>query len=439
MEEWNIILRRKIIILRSSSFIRNVMTLATGTALSQALTMAFSPLITRLYGPELFGLQSIFMTVVAMASTVAAMNYPTAMVLPKTDNEAKAIARLSLYLGFVISLIAGAGLHLWGGELLALLNAKAIFDFKLLIPISMMVSVAGAVLSQWLIRKRAFLLTARYGVMTSLIMNGTKVGLGLMHPAAISLIVTNIVGGLVGAGLTYLGWRKHRAIYPEAIVTPPQPMAEAWGMAKAYRDFPLFRTPQVLINSVSQGLPVMLLASVFGAASAGHYAIALTVLATPAALIGNSVMSVFLPRFNDAIHHGEDVKKLVVRATSGMSVAGGLPFALVLLAGPAIFAFVFGAEWRHAGVYAQLLAPWLFLQFINRPAVAAVPALRLQRGLLGYELFSTGSKVAALWVGFQLFKSDVVAVALFSLVGSIAYIWLIYWVIRRSSNVGNVN
>jgi hypothetical protein len=37
-----------------SKFVRNVAVVASGTAGAQAITMAFSPIITRLYGPEAF-------------------------------------------------------------------------------------------------------------------------------------------------------------------------------------------------------------------------------------------------------------------------------------------------------------------------------------------------------------------------------------------------
>jgi len=104
----------------------------------------------------------------------------------------------------------------------------------------------------------------------------------------------------------------------------------------------------------------------------------------------------------------------------------------VIVAGPFLFEFVFGEKWHTAGIYAQWLSLWLFLQYINKPAVSAIPALQLQGGLLIYEIFSTGTKLLALWLGFIVFKSDVAAIALFSAFGVVAYVWLILWVIYRS-------
>jgi len=55
--------------------------------------------------------------------------------------------------------------------------------------------------------------------------------------------------------------------------------------------------------------------------------------------------------------------------------------------------------------------------------------------LLIYELFSTGTKILALWLGFVVFRNDVTAVALFSMFGVVAYLWLIFWVVRRSGKI----
>jgi O-antigen/teichoic acid export membrane protein len=419
-------------------FIRNVVTVASGTAVSQAIAMVFSPIITRLYGPEVYGLQGIFMSLVGLLTVVAAFGYPTAIVLPKFDADAMGIARLSIYIAISMALLTTISLYLFGTDMLRLLNSEAIFAFIYLIPVAMFISVVNRVLEQWLIRKKAYSLIAKYGVFTTLLLNSVKTGLGVLNPTAIVLIATNMLGGILGSALTYLGWHKLVSKQPamEVISRPGASLAQ---LAGRHRDFPLLRTPQDLINAFSQSLPMLLLASYFGARTAGQYAIALSVLSMPSGLIGGSVMAVFYPRINDAIRNGENARALIIKATVGMAVTGCLPFLAVIVAGPFLFELVFGAKWQTAGVYAQWLSPWLFLQYVNKPSVSAIPALRLQGGLLIYELFSTGTKLLALWLGFTVFRNEVTAIALFSMFGVVAYVWLIIWVIRRSGNTNNLN
>jgi uncharacterized membrane protein len=85
-----------------------------------------------------------------------------------------------------------------------------------------------------------------------------------------------------------------------------------------------------------------------------------------------------------------------------------------------------------AGEYARWLALFFLFNFINKPAVAAVPVLRIQRGLLVYEIFSTGTKALGLVIGFYWFGSDIWAVALFSVIGVLTYSAMIFWILAHS-------
>lgn len=417
--------------LKESLFARNVAVVASGTAVAQVIGIASAPVITRLYGPEAFGLQGVFLSVVALLSTIAALGYPIAIVLPRDDGDAIGLVWLSVGIAVLVAVVTTVLLYFFGGALLALLNAESIAGFMYLIPLAMLMTALGVVLGQWLIRKQAFKISSSFVVVNAILVAGAKVVGGFVVPTAGMLISTNVIASLMTTMATYVGWKRFKN-NEERVSRPDLSPGKLFALAKRHADFPLLRTPQNLINAISQGLPVLLLASYFGAGAAGQYALAIAVLALPANLIGGSVMSVFYPRVNESILEGEDARKLIIDATKGMAAIGFLPILLICIAGPALFQFVFGQEWGTSGSYAQWLAFWIFLQFVNKPAVAAVAPLRLQHGLLIYELFSTGTKLLALWLGFKLFGSDLVAVALFSLAGIAAYLWLIAWVIKNS-------
>jgi O-antigen/teichoic acid export membrane protein len=409
--------------------------LASGTAASHAIAMAFSPVITRLYGPEAYGLQGVFFNVVALLAVVAALGYPIAIVLPEEDSSA--VALIKLCLGGATAVAAAIGLVLWtaGDSFLRLLNAAAIAPFKYLIPAAAFSAVIVNVISHWLIRKKSFNISARYAVMTTLMTSAVKTAGGFLHPSALVLITTNAAGSLIGALLTWAQWRRDNP-------TQPKPVEEAiapslWELARTYKDFPLLRTPTTLINALAQSLPLILLAAYFGPAAAGQYSLGMTILGVPGELIGSSVTAVFYPRINDAVRNAEDARSLILRATKAMFLMGALPCVLIVAAGPLLFEFVFGSGWHRAGLYAQWLAPWLLLKYISKPASSSIPALGLQKEQLAFEMCSTATKVFGLWLGFSVFKSDVAAVAFFSAFGVAGYLWLIAWILRKSRSARN--
>jgi O-antigen/teichoic acid export membrane protein len=425
-------LRKQLVKFSRQPFVRNVAIIAGGTAASQVVVLLFAPLITRLYGPEAYGLQAVFAAIVVLASTVSALSYPVAIVLPKSDADAFGLVRLSLWLGLGVSILAALFLHFYGVRILAFVDASDIAPFIYLIPFAMFISVIGATTSQWTIRQRFFSLTAQAGVTSTLLINTLKTGLGFIAPSAAILIVTNVFGNLLLSTLLLLGIRKRRPLAKNEGIGLGGNHA-TWKIAKRYRDFPTWRTPQNLINAFSANLPILMLVRYVGPAAVGYYAIANAVLSVPSSLVGGSVAQVFYPKVNEAFQRGEDVRRLIIKATIGLIAIGFVPLAIIIGFGPKLFSLVFGEAWAQSGVYAQWLSVWLFFQYVNRPAVAAIPVLGLQRGLLIYELFSTGSKILALGFGFLIYDSDIVAIAFFSIIGAVAYIGLILWVILNSS------
>ena len=88
-----------------------------------------------------------------------------------------------------------------------------------------------------------------------------------------------------------------------------------------------------------------------------------------------------------------------------------------MLFGPDLFAFAFGEQWKTAGEYAQWIAPWLACVLATRGILAAFPILNLQSYLLVQEVFSIILRSLALIIGLKYYQSDLVAIALFSVVG----------------------
>jgi O-antigen/teichoic acid export membrane protein len=179
-----------------------------------------------------------------------------------------------------------------------------------------------------------------------------------------------------------------------------------------------------------------MLAALFGPAAAGFYALSSMVMGAPSTLIGKAVGDVFYPFINSIAHEGKNLARPITKATGALVAIGFFPFGLVVLIGPSLFSWIFGHDWEVAGEYARWLSLFFFFNFINKPSVAAVPVLNIQRGLLIYEIFSTSGKTLGLFIGFYWFGNDVLAVALFSVIGAIAYITMILWIILQADDRG---
>ena len=119
-----------------SRYTRNVITLITGTGLAQAIPIAISPILTRLYSPEEFGVAAIYISCVAVMSLIATGCFELAITLPATDEEAAHVVTFTLKIGLLISILIYLPIFLFGSKLGYLLGDPTLTTWFYLLPVS---------------------------------------------------------------------------------------------------------------------------------------------------------------------------------------------------------------------------------------------------------------------------------------------------------------
>lgn len=412
---------KKIRFMKSKNkFVNNVLLLASGTAGAQMIVMLASPIITRLYGAEAFGILGTFNAMANILIPVAALTYPIAIVLPKKDEDAKSIIQLSIFISFFIAVVLLILLMFFHNSIINLFNLTEVSLFIFLLPLVVIFAGLMQTAKQWLIRKNKFYINAKAVFYQSVITNSSIVAFGFFYPLAFLLILISSLNNGIRAFIMYLSIKSENKINFQLDNIKYLKM-----VAKKYYDFPLFRAPESLLTGVSHSAPVLMLSAFFGPASAGFYAIGRRVLSIPTQLIGEAVGDVFYPKVTEEFNNKEDISKTVKKATLLLSVIGILPFSLVIIFGPFLFGWVFGEEWIKAGEYARWIAIWSFTNFINKPSGRTLAVISAQRYHLIYTFFGLIVKVSALSVGFYVFKDDMIAVSLFGISSALLNIGLI--------------
>lgn len=399
----------------SGTFIRNVILAATGTASAQIITTLFSPIITRLYGPEAYGIMGTFNSIVFIIAPVVALTYPIALVLPKNDTEANGLARISLYITIVITLAISVIIVFFSETLSRIFNIEEIEPFLLLLPLAIFLSGFMQIIEQWLIRTKQFHISAKSTLLHSMIIQGGKVGIGLIQPTAGVLVflsaITNGVKALLMYTLSIKSERKLNFYLNKN--------TNLFSLAKKYKDFPIYRAPETLLNTISTNLPTLMLTTFFGPASAGFYNLGKSVLGIPTQLIGKSVADVFYQRVSEAANNNEMLTPLIKKATFLLAIVGIFPFGIVIFFGPVLFSFVFGDEWEMSGHYARWIALWSFFVLLNRPSVQTLPVLSAQNLLLIYTIISLVIRILALIIGYKLSQDQLIPIILFGISGAL--------------------
>ncbi|WP_426140120.1 lipopolysaccharide biosynthesis protein [Pseudomonas sp. DWP3-1-2] len=404
--------------------LRNIATTVSGSAGAQAINLALIPVIMRIYGPEAFGVVGTFLSLTIILIPACALTYPMAIVLPKCDTDARGLVRLSLWVALVIASVSALLLYVQGPAMARALGIDMLIPYLMLLPVVMFSAAVLEITQQWLYRTQRFSLTARGATLHALVYNATRSLAGLIQASASVLVVTSALYYVIHSALLLLGMTFKPAANAQA-PTDPAPPAHLTTLAAQYRDFPLFRAPQVLINALSIHMPTLVLAASFGAVSAGFFALCLQVLSMPSNFVGKAVGSVYYPRITQAIHADEPVTHLLARGVAGMALVGAVPFAALALAGPWLFGLVFGNAWAAAGEYARWLALAEFAGFISGPCAVAIPALSLQKRFLLFEIVSTTLRIVAVLASALVLKNPLAVVMAFAAANTVINLCLI--------------
>ncbi|MFS0555437.1 lipopolysaccharide biosynthesis protein [Brevibacillus sp. 179-C9.3 HS] len=394
-------------------FLKQVAIIMAGTGIAQILTVVAAPLLSRLYEPSSFGLFALYTSIVSVLAGIMTLRYELAIVLPKTNEEAGSLFILSLLI--VLGMSGAVFLILWGISVTELLplSTTDMTQWLWWIPLSVLAMGVYQTLSYWCTRRQAFMRISTSQVLRSTGVTATQITGGVLNAGASGLIGGQILGQVLIS--TYMGaqvWKEDKNLFKTSCN-----WARIKQLAKSYVRFPLYNTPQNLLNAISQNIPAILLMKAYGAAVVGWYALAVRLIEMPLSLMGKSLSQVYFQRISQAYHQGVNLYVHLRKTTLILAVMGLFPAATIIVLGPAIFALVLGEEWREAGVYARWIVVWLFFGFLNSPAVATAQVYAMQRFLLGYEVLLFLTRTSALYVGVA-YLDAVSSIALYSIIGA---------------------
>jgi len=399
-----------------TSFVGDVLKLVSGTTLAQAIGILITPILTRLYNPEAFGLLEIFTSITAVLGVVACMRYELAIMLPESHEEAANLLGVSL--GFVVLLTLLTIPAVWWGRMpiLSLLNAQELVPYSWFVPPMVFVAGVFLALNYWNSRTKRFGRLSLARVIKSGGVNLIKLGAGFAGYATGGVLIgANVIGQAIASlALGWHIWRDDGKTFRSSINWDGMRLG-----AQRHRRFPLISTWSALLNTIAWRIPPILLIAYFSPGVVGYYAMASRVLHAPLGLIGSAIAQVFFQRAAEAQIEGQLAS--LVEKTLRQLVSFGLYLMLTLmLVGRDAFAVVLGSSWAEAGTYAQIMSIWMFLQFITSPMTTLGTVLERQEIGLFRNITFLMTTVLAFWIGGRVGNARL-ALGVLSIFGSIIY------------------
>jgi len=344
---------------KKSDFSRNVLTLMTGTTVAQAIPLAISPILTRIYTPHDFGLLALFISISFIFGSIANAKYEQVIMLPKKDEDAINILALGFIISSTLTLILLFIVIFFNNYIATLLNNQEISSWLYFIPISVFFIALFNLLTYFNSRKKNYKDIARATIIKSLVMATVQLSIGFLKNGATGLISGQFLSQMFANMQLLKNIIKNRPLLSKIRGV------KIIALAKKYRDFPKFALPSNLANTLSQHLTTILISSFYSVATLGFYSLAQRVLGMPSALVGNAIGQVFFQEATEERQRTGTIIKTFDATVKRLIVIALPSFTLLFFMVESLFSFVFGEEWSVAGEYAKILIPYFFISLIS--------------------------------------------------------------------------
>lgn len=341
-----------------SDFAKNVITLMTGTTIAQVIPIAITPILTRMYSPEDFGVLALFIAITAIMGSVANGRYELAIMLPTEDDDAINIAAMGLLIATLLSVVLFFPAIFLNDYIVEKLDNQFIGFWLYFVPPVVWSLGLYNILNYLNNRKKSYKDMAKATVYKSVAQAAVQLGIGAVKATVSGLISGQIVSSLVANTRLALNVKRQYKLSKISWL-------EMKRLAKRYIDFPKYSMWATLSNTLSYQLLNMLITVFYSVATLGFYSLAQRILGMPSSLIGDSIGRVYFQQATlEKNKTGKAVKifKSTTKKLMVLSCAFFIPLYFVL---PLVFAIAFGEEWRIAGEYSQLILPIFIFRFVS--------------------------------------------------------------------------
>lgn len=377
-----------------SQFVRDSGTLLSGNVVAQGITFLAYLILCRLFSPDDFGLYNIFYSYIEVLIILSTCKYELSVVVADTDEEASAMARLSLRLNAAFSLLL-TGVAL----VLAWLEPRWIkIPSWLLLMVPLMVYFCGTTRVYTFVfnRYKNYRTIASSEVTTSVSGVLAKILFGFCGRIADTLHLFGLpLGTILGkmVGNIYFKRKLHREGCLRHAAAP------SLALARKHRDFPLFVAPKEFLSSLSANLPFLWLAVYFDSSMIGLFALAVTFTMRPVNILNNAFEKVFYAASAEKVRARQPIGPDIRRFLLILNAAAIPLLALGFFVAEPLFTWLMGAQWEGTGYYIRCLIPWLLMLLSSNSLMFVGNIFSTQRFDFLFQVALFVLRLAALYAG----------------------------------------
>lgn len=409
---------------RVQPFRRNLLQTIGSSGVGFAITLITTPLMTRIFPADAYGVNGMLMTGATLLSALALLGLPVALSREQTGSDQARLLNASVQLAAILIVVCFIGV-----VLVQFLEPASLYGMTgsvlWLFPILVSAHAAQRISDALATARGQFPSQAAARIANAATARGLTLGMGWVVTAgAATMMLGDIAGKLAHVIVAAHGGQLHSVW-----------RTVRWRPEKKFLSITLRDYRQFALNSnIASILPLLnalgvqaLIGIHLGASATGQYVLAHSILSLPVSLIALSTAPVI---FHRLIRIGEDdpasLRSFTIRVAIGYGMIGAILMLPLTEFGPGLFAFVFGEPWREAGTVAAVLC---LPQIFSFSLTAILPIFRVKRRIRAWLLIELTGTLVVLG-GFALlpFKTN-----LGEVVVPLAWLWIGYQVLMHTA------
>ena len=414
--------------IKSSAFIKDILTLVTGNVIAFIISIILYPLLSRIFTPEDYALFGLYFAVFTFLEIASAGRYDFALVNPEKDEDAISLVAGGLIISIFYSLVILLFVFLLKDFLAAKLNNPALANWLFFLPPALFLISVSKLCNGWLIRIKKFKAASINKASQKIAEGGTQLAIGALIKMGNGLILGDIAGRLFNAIFSaYQGINSglDRKKISKTLVKIN---------LKRYLEFPKYGILPSMLNTLGGMLPVFIVSSYYSVEVSGSFNFSRIILSVPFALISAGISQVLMQQVSERRHKKETIYKEVYLVATKLAILSVIGIVVLSLAGPMLFELVFGSKWRQSGEYTSILIFSYAISFIVSPFSMLLVVLGKIRWISFWQIFYFFA-VSILWF-FNTFDitNFLVTMVIIDTISYAVYGILIYKCVRSYEN-----
>lgn len=392
----------------SSTLVKNTLKLSASNVALMFLPLIVTPILSRLYTPEEYGVWGVFSGVLFILNSFIFLSYENTIVKSNNDDEIPSLLILCLGVSIMISLLSSV--LFWTGKILSISfflkypNVLYLFFsltssacFTLLICLSNRYKKYGAM----------SIANTTNGFLQAVI----RILWGIFPLIGLGLIIGNILAHILASLLLFILIVPILKKIPWNLVSINKIKKGAF----TYKKFPLYDAPARLLEFTVGNIVIIILSFYYGEKEIGCFSMVMQFILLPITVIGSAMGNVFYRELSEQSKNQDNIKIITKKANKISFYLSILPLLFLVLGGDKILVLFLGDKWTSAGVMSLCLAIYSVPVIISEPLLPIFRALDRQEVRFSFNIINLAISIGALIISSRLFDNIYLSLCIYSI------------------------